>query len=56
MMDEVMPSEALNKEYVRSVTVNKGVQVKKQKIKNKGVQVRTSLTRFLKLKKSGRSP
>ena len=30
MMDEVMPSEALNKEYVRSVTVNKGVQVKKK--------------------------
>ena len=29
MMDEVMPSEALNKEYVRSVTANKGVQVKK---------------------------
>ena len=42
MMDEVMPSEALNKEYVRSVTANKGVQVKKQKTKtNKGVQVRT---------------
>ena len=31
MMDEVMPSEALNKEYVRSVTVNKGVQVKTNK-------------------------
>ena len=31
MMDEVMPSEALNKEYVRSVTANKGVQVKKNK-------------------------
>ena len=34
MMDEVMPSEVLNKEYVRSVTVNKGVQVKKNN-KNK---------------------
>ena len=30
-MDEVMPSEALNKEYVRSVTANKGVQVKTNK-------------------------
>ena len=39
MMDEVMPSEVLNKEYVRSVTANKGVQVKE---KHKGIQVRTS--------------
>ena len=35
-MDEVMPSEALNKEYVRSVTANKGVQVKKTKTKKQG--------------------
>ena len=36
MMDEVMPSEALNKEYVRSVTANKGVQVWTKQKNKKG--------------------
>ena len=36
MMDEVMPSEVLNKEYVRSVTANKGVQVKEKTQGNPG--------------------
>ena len=27
MMEEVMPSEELSKEYVRSITAHKGIQV-----------------------------
>ena len=52
MMDEVMPSEVLNKEYVRSVTANKGVQVKKKTRESRWGRA----IRFLKLKNSGRSP
>ena len=36
MMDEVMPSEVLNKEFVGSVTANKGVQVKEKTQGNPG--------------------